>query len=100
MTNIKIKDIISSPYAISYSKGRLVYDMIQNNFESHKIITLDFSDVVSTMGVFIQSWYIPIIDEYGINYVDKNLKFTNITKTMESQIRIIKSLYNINKRRN
>lgn len=87
---IIVKDKINSSYAVSAEKGKIIYDLIVNEFNLNNNVILNFEGIASTISTFFNSSYAILFKDYSEDFIDKNLHFINLKEITEHQIKAVK----------
>ena len=89
---INVFKLISSPMAISPDDGKKLFKEIVNLIESKKVneIVIDFSKIEILLTVFLNNAIGQIYGTKHKDFLEKNIKFTNMLPQDQETLEIVK----------
>lgn len=67
--------------------GVLLYETIQKKADRGEKVVIDMTDVTSLSSVFLNTSIGKVIDQYGIDFLKKNISFVKITKQQAERLK-------------
>lgn len=90
MITLDIKNIINSNFAISSSKGDLLFKELKKQLDKKNKITVDFKNIKSTITAFFNTSYGKLFENYEEKVLDENILFINTKPSTDQQIKEVK----------
>lgn len=85
---IPIADLVDSPFALSASAGRKVYDAIQAELSAGRSVVLDFSGVENATTVFLNNAVGQLYGHYPEAEIEKRLQVRNAAGSLGSLLKL------------
>lgn len=86
MCTIVLKDILNNTPALP-DAGIILYNRIKEASGQFEQVMIDMSSITALPSIFLNTSIGRIIDDYGVDWLKKNISFQNITRQQAERLR-------------
>jgi transcriptional regulator len=79
MDVIKVKQLLTSPFAVSTEEGEKLFKLINERLSNKKKVTIDFSKIELIVSTFLNASIGQLYGLFSTEFIQKNLSVINIS---------------------